>query len=72
MRAYMPGEPVEAYLIEMTNELVTARPTTGTFIAPAMTGTEIGEIVGPARGMLVFNTTTGTLYYYSGSAWGAV
>ena len=72
MRPFQRGENVEDYLVEMTEELVAQRPTTVTFVAPALTTTERDAVVGPARGMLVFNTTTGVLNCYSGSAWGAV
>jgi predicted NAD/FAD-binding protein len=72
MRPYIKGEDVEAYLVELTSELVAQRPTTGTFVAPALSTTERDALVGPARGMLVFNTTTGSLDYYNGASWGTI
>jgi hypothetical protein len=36
---------------------------------PRMTATQMNAIVSPATGLVVFNTTAGTLYNYNGSAW---
>ena len=38
----------------------------------ALTTTQINAIVSPRTGLFVFNTTTGVLNYYNGSAWVAV
>ena len=72
MRAYMPGEPVEAYLIEMTNELATAHPTTGSFVPPRLTAAEITAFTGMTAGAVVYDTTNNLLKYYNGTAWGTV
>ena len=47
--------------------------TTQAFVLPRMTATEMDpNIPTPRAGMVVYNTTTNTLYFYNGSAWGAV
>jgi len=39
---------------------------------PRMTTTQRDAIPSPATGLLIFNTTTKKLGYYSGTAWGQV
>ena len=39
------------------------------FLAPRMTTTDRGNIVAPATGLLVYNTTTNQFDYYDGAAW---
>lgn len=43
--------------------------TTQGLLAPRMTTTERNAIVAPATGLTVYNTTTNTIDYYTGSAW---
>lgn len=38
----------------------------------SVTSTQRDAIISPAAGMVVFNTTTGVLNFYNGSAWGAI
>jgi len=42
------------------------------FLPPRMTTTQRDAISSPATGLLIFNTTTKKLDYYSGTAWGQV
>lgn len=72
MRPFNRGEDIESYLVEMTQELVAQRPTTKTFVAPALTTVERDALVGPAAGMIVFNTTTLNLDIHDGVAWRTV
>ena len=46
--------------------------TTQGVLLPRMTTTERDAISSPATGLLIFNTTTVKLEYYSGTAWGQV
>jgi len=46
--------------------------TTKGVLIPRMTTTEMELISSPATGLLVFNTTVGSFYYYSGATWVAV
>ena len=46
--------------------------TTQGVLLPRMTTTERDAISSPATGLLIFNTTTKKLDYYSGAAWGQV
>ena len=39
------------------------------FLAPRMTTTDRGNIVAPATGLLIYNTTTNQFDYYDGAAW---
>ena len=39
------------------------------FQLPTFTTAEINAIQNPATGLMVFNTTTGLVTYYNGSAW---
>lgn len=39
------------------------------FQLPAFTTTQINAITNPATGLMVYNTTTGAVTYYNGSAW---
>lgn len=39
------------------------------FLLPVFTTTEINAIANPATGLMVFNSTTGLVTYYDGSAW---
>ncbi len=71
-RPYIKGEDVEAYLVEMTAELVNQRATTPTFIPPKLTAVEIAALVDPAAGMVVYDTTNNLLKFYNGSTWGTV
>ena len=48
------------------------RSTTLGFLAPRMTTTQRDAIISPATGLLIYNTTTNQLNYYSGSAWQVV
>ena len=48
------------------------RSTTSGFLPPRMTTLERDAIGTPAAGLLIYNTTTNQLNYYSGSAWQAV
>jgi hypothetical protein len=45
------------------------RSTTTGFLPPRMTTTQRDAISSPATGLLVYNTTTSQLNYYTGSAW---
>lgn len=46
--------------------------TTQGFLPPRMTTTQRDNISSPVAGLVIFNTSTGVLNFYSGSAWGAV
>ena len=48
------------------------RSTTLGFLAPRMTTTQRDAITSPATGLLIYNTTTNQLNYYSGSSWQVV
>lgn len=39
------------------------------FVLPNVTTAERDLIVNPATGLMVFNTTTGTVNYFNGTAW---
>lgn len=39
------------------------------FVLPSLTTAEINAIANPTAGLMVFNTTTGAVSYYDGSAW---
>jgi hypothetical protein len=39
------------------------------FQLPAFTTVEINAIVDPATGLMVYNTTTGAVTYFNGTAW---
>jgi hypothetical protein len=43
--------------------------TTQGFLAPRTTNTQMLGITSPATGLMVFNTTAGSYYYYTGSTW---
>lgn len=38
-------------------------------LAPRLTTTQMNNIASPATGLLIYNTTAGTYYYYSGTTW---
>ena len=42
---------------------------TNGFLLPVLTTTEINAITDPVAGLMVFNSTTGAVSYYDGSAW---
>lgn len=46
--------------------------TTRGVLIPRMTTTQMNAISSPATGLMVYNTTTGSFYYYTGSVWQAV
>lgn len=48
------------------------RSTNTGFLPPRMTTTERDAISSPANGLLIYNTTTSQLNYYTGTAWQAV
>jgi hypothetical protein len=39
------------------------------FQLPSFTTTQINAIASPATGLMVYNSTTGLVTYYNGSAW---
>ena len=39
------------------------------FQLPTFTTSEINAIANPATGLMVYNSTTGAVTYYNGSAW---
>lgn len=41
-------------------------------VVTRMTTAQRDAIVGPAAGMIIYNTSTNVLNFYNGSAWGAV
>jgi hypothetical protein len=43
--------------------------TTKGFLMPRMTSTQRNAIISPASGLTVYETTTGTIWVYSGSSW---
>ncbi len=49
--------------------MLEVRSTTQGFLAPRMTQTQRNNIVTPATGLIVFNTTSGRYNYYDGTAW---
>lgn len=51
---------------------LTVTSTTQGLLLPRMTATQRDAIASPAAGLLVYNTTSGKLNFYNGSAWEAV
>jgi uncharacterized protein (TIGR02145 family) len=43
--------------------------TTAGFLPPRMTTVQMQAIIAPAEGLMVYNTTIKTVYFYDGSAW---
>ena len=64
MRPYIPGEPVEAYLAEMTPELMQKlqAPTTESAV-PRLTEAERDALAVTAKGVLIYNTDTNKLNF---------
>jgi hypothetical protein len=63
-------------LIGTTTDVASAKlivsSTTQGFLPPLMTTTQKNAITSPAEGLVVYDLTLHTLYYYNGSAWTAV
>ncbi|WP_428295675.1 hypothetical protein [Hyphomicrobium sp.] len=55
-----------------TSAALEVESTTKGFLPPRMTRTQRDAIVGPASGLLIFNTSDSQLQYYTGTAWIAV
>ncbi|MBU6236050.1 MAG: hypothetical protein KGQ41_09410, partial [Alphaproteobacteria bacterium] len=55
--------PAASSLLDITS-------TTKGFLPPRMTGTEKGNIVSPATGLVVYDTTANALSLYNGTGWG--
>ena len=55
-----------------TSAALTVTSTTQGVLLPRMTATQRDAIATPAAGLLVYNTTSGKLNFYNGSAWEAV
>ncbi len=51
------------------SSILELRSTTQGFLPPRMTTTQRDAITSPATALLIYNTTTNQLNYYSGSAW---
>ncbi|MDQ6757245.1 MAG: hypothetical protein M3004_09955, partial [Bacteroidota bacterium] len=51
------------------SSILELRSTSTGFLPPRMTTTQRDAIVSPATGLLIYNTTTNQLNYYTGSAW---
>ena len=54
------------------SSILELRSTTQGFLPPRMTSTQRDAITSPATALLIYNTTTNQLNYYSGSAWQVV
>lgn len=54
------------------SSLLDMQSTTKGALIPRMTSTQQNAIASPATGLLIFNTTTTTLNYFTGSVWTAV
>lgn len=39
------------------------------FQLPSFTTTQMNAIASPATGLMIYNSTTGSIKYYNGSAW---
>jgi hypothetical protein len=52
-----------------TTALLDLQSTTKGVLLPRLTTTEINNIVSPATGLTVYNTTVNTLCFYNGSSW---
>ena len=52
--------------------VLAASSTTKAFAPPRMTSAQMEAISSPVSGAMVYNESSGALYFYSGSAWGAV
>lgn len=55
-----------------TTALLTLTSTTTGFLPPRMTTAQRDAISNPAQGLMLFNTTTSKLNFYSGAGWEAV
>ena len=49
--------------------MLDVKSTTRGFLPPRMTTLEMNAILSPATGLLVYNTTVNSLYWFDGSAW---
>jgi hypothetical protein len=52
--------------------LLDIKGTDGGLLIPRMTTAEMNAIASPATGLMVYNTTDNTFYFYNGTAWGKV
>jgi hypothetical protein len=52
--------------------ILDVKGTDGGMLVPRMTATEMGNIASPATGLMVFNTTENSFYYWNGSTWTAI
>ena len=59
------GAPSDSALVDMTS-------TTKGFLPPRLTTTQRDAIVTPSPGLIVYNTTTDKINFYTGAAWEAV
>jgi hypothetical protein len=54
---------------DVATSILTINSTTKGVLLPRLTTTEINNIVSPATGLTVYNTTINTLCFYNGSSW---
>jgi hypothetical protein len=54
---------------DVASSILTIESTTKGVLLPRLTTTEINNIVSPATGLTVYNTTVNTLCFYNGSSW---
>src|SRR5215212_1276891 len=54
------------------SSILELRSTTSGFLPPRMTTTQRDAITSPAIGLLIYNTSTNLLNYYTGSLWTVV
>ena len=54
---------------DVATSILTINSTTKGVLLPRLTTTEINNIVSPATGLTVYNTTVNTLCFYNGSSW---
>jgi hypothetical protein len=83
-RINISGEMIEALRISSAgnigigtvspdaNSILDLTSNTKAFLPPRMTTTEMNAISSPVEGMVIYNTTTHSLYFRNSSAWGAV
>lgn len=54
------------------NAILDLTSTTKAFMPPRMTTTQRDAVASPTAGMVIYNSSSGALHFYNGSAWGAV
>lgn len=55
-----------------TTAMMDVSSTTKGFLAPRLTTAQMNAISSPATGLMIYNTTASSFYFYNGSAWTAI